>query len=115
MNTIKVYGLTSCDNTRKALAEFKKKNISIEFHDLKAGLVKEQLANWCRQLGWQKVLNRKSTTWRSLTNEVQEQVKDERSAIQLMLQYTSLIKRPVIELNNRVTVGLSENFLPNNK
>lgn len=115
MNIIKVYGLQSCDNTRKALAVFKKENISVEFHDLKAGLNEEQLAGWCRQVGWQKLLNRKSTTWRSLTNDVQEQVKDESSAILLMLKYTSLIKRPVIELNNRITVGLSENFLPNNK
>ena len=115
MNSIHVYGLQSCDNTRKALASFKRKNIDILFHDLKAGITDIKLEDWCKQVGWEKILNRKSTTWRSLPKEVQDTLRDEGSAIKLMLEYTSLVKRPVIELNNRITVGLSENFLPNNK
>ena len=116
MSIIDVYGLQSCDNTKKALKEFKAKNVMVEFHDLKvSGLKKEKLAYWCKQLGWEKVLNRKSTTWRSLAPEVQQAVIDERSAIELMLKYTSLIKRPVVEMNERVTVGLSESILPNKK
>jgi len=116
MNIIDVYGLQSCDNTQKALKEFKKKNVMVEFHDFRtSGLKEEKLEYWCKQLGWEKVLNKKSTTWRSLTPAIQQSVMDEKSAIELMLQYSSLIKRPVVEMNNRVTVGLNESILPNKK
>jgi len=116
MNIIDVYGLQNCDNTQKALKEFKKKNVMVGFHDFRtAGLKEEKLAYWCKQLGWEKVLNKKSTTWRSLAPATQQNVVDEKSAIELMLKYSSLIKRPVVEMNNRVTVGLSESILPNKK
>jgi arsenate reductase (glutaredoxin) len=107
MTTIDVYGLRSCDNTKKALSDFKKKNIAVQFHDFrKDGLSKEKLSLWCRQLGWEKVLNRQSTTWRSLSQDAQGRISNEQAAIQIMLQNPTLVKRPVIEMNDRVTVGL---------
>ena len=116
MKAIDVYGLQSCDNTRKALSDFKKQNIATQFHDLRSDeLTEEKLSAWCRQLGWEKVLNKKSTTWRNLSQKEQEQVTSEQAAIQIMLQNPTLIKRPVVEMDDHVTVGLSERILPNNK
>ena len=113
MGIINVYGLQSCNNTKKALKEFKAKNVMIEFHDFKeSGITEEKLKQWCKQLEWEKVLNKKSTTWRSLSPDIQQKVSDEKSAIQLMQKYTSLIKRPVVEVNDHVTVGLNQNILP---
>jgi arsenate reductase-like glutaredoxin family protein len=66
------------------------------------------LAAWCQQVGWEILLNKKSTTWRSLPIATQQQLTGEAAAIELMQQNTSLIKRPVIELNDRVMVGFNE-------
>ncbi len=66
-------------------------------HDYKTqGITKEALQSWCSQKGWQVLLNKRSTTWRSLSAATQASVTNEQSAIALMLQNTSLIKRPVI-------------------
>jgi arsenate reductase-like glutaredoxin family protein len=98
------------------LGDFKKQNIATRFHDLRTDvLTSEKLSGWCRQLGWEAVLNKKSTTWRSLSQQIQEEVTNEQAAIQIMLQHPTLVKRPVIEMNERVTVGLNERILPNNK
>ena len=53
---------------------------------------------------------KKSTTWRSLSVEEQQLVKNEKVAIQLMIQYPSIIKRPVIEMNGKLVVGLNEDY-----
>ena len=109
MNTITLYGIPNCDVTKKALGWYKKNNIQVVFHDYKSmGLTKEKLQQWCSEVGWERLLNKKSTTWRSLSPEVQEKVTTEKAAIALMLQYPTLIKRPVVEMNNKVLVGFKE-------
>ena len=72
------------------------------------GLTREKLQQWSGEVGWQVLLNKKSTTWRALAPEVQEKVTTEKEAIALMLQYPTLIKRPVVELNNKLMVGFKE-------
>lgn len=109
MNTISLYGIPNCDTTKKALAWYKKNNIRVDFHDYKAaGLKKEKLQHWCNVVRWEVLLNKKSTTWRALPPEVQEKVTTEKAAISLMLQYPTLIKRPVVEMNDKVMVGFKE-------
>lgn len=90
---------------------YKKKNIQVDFHDYKKeGIPKDKLAQWCKQVGWELLLNKKSTTWRSLPPEEQQKVTNEKAAIQLMMEYTSIIKRPVIEINNKLIVGFNETY-----
>jgi arsenate reductase len=109
MNKIIVYGIPNCDTIKKTLDWYKKRNITVEFYDFKkSGITKEKLTAWCKKVGWEVLLNKKSTTWRSLAAEEQQKVTDEKEAVQLMRQYTSLIKRPVIEINNNVLVGFNE-------
>ncbi len=109
MNTIIVYGIPNCDTIKKTLDWYKKKNIPVDFHDYKKmGIKKEKLTQWCREVGWELLLNKKSTTWRSLPLEEQQMVANEKVAIQLMMQYPSIIKRPVVEMNNKLMVGFNE-------
>ena len=109
MSTITLYGISSCDTTRKALGWYKKKNIRVDFHDYKTeGVTKEKLQQWSAEVGWEVLLNKKSTTWRALAPEVQQQVVNEKTAIALMLQNPTLVKRPVIEMNNKILVGFKE-------
>lgn len=109
MNKITIYGIANCDTIKKTLDWYKKRNIPVVFHDFKkSGIATHKLAAWCQQVGWEILLNKKSTTWRSLPVATQQQLTGEAAAIELMQQNTSLIKRPVIELNDRVMVGFNE-------
>ena len=109
MAKIIVYGIPNCDTTKKALAWLSKKNIPFSFHDYKQqGINKEKLNVWCNRKGWELIFNKRSTTWRELTEAEQEKVRDQSSAIKIMIQYNSIIKRPIIEKGNDLLVGFNE-------
>ena len=111
MNTITVYGIPNCDTIKKTLDWYKQKNIPVNFYDYKKyGIKKEKLDQWCKQTGWELLLNKKSTTWRSLSVEDKEKITTEKMAIQLMIEYPTTIKRPVIEVNNKIIVGFNETY-----
>jgi Spx/MgsR family transcriptional regulator len=106
---IKVYGIPNCDTVKKARTWLAERQLPHEFHDFKKqGVPSDQLAQWVGSLGWEKLVNRKGTTWRKLDPAVQASLTDEASAHQLMLQHASVIKRPVVEWSNGdVTVGFA--------
>ena len=109
MRTITIYGIPNCNTVKKTLDWFKQKNISILFHDYKKeGISKEKLTAWCKLTGWEILLNKKSATWRGLSAEEQNKVINQTAAIQLMMNNTSIIKRPVIEIGNKMLVGYNE-------
>lgn len=109
---VKLYGLPYCDATAGVTKWLQAKGYSINLHNYKTdGITKDKLKEWCSKLGWQKILNKRSTTWRSLSQEQQDAVTDEASAVNIMLQNTSLIKRPVIEFGNNLLLGFDEKAL----
>lgn len=111
MHTIIVYGIPNCDTIRKTLDWYKKKNIPVYFHDYKKyGIKKDKLIQWCSEVGWELLLNKKSTTWRSLSIGDQQKVTNEKIAIQLMIEFPSIIKRPVIEMNYKIMVGFNKTY-----
>lgn len=81
-----------------------------EFHDFKKkGVTAKKLNEWCDVFGWEKVLNKQGTTWKKLDIETQEAVADKESAIAVLLNYTSAIKRPVVEVNGKaLLIGFNE-------
>lgn len=102
-----VYGIASCDSVRKARAWLLEQGREYVWHDFKKqGADIALLQHWAAAVGWEVLLNRRGTTWRKLDAATQATVQDAASAIQLMQQHTSLIKRPVIDWGqNRITVG----------
>lgn len=111
-NLVKLYGLPYCDATIAVTKWLEAKGYTITLYNYKTdGISQEKLNEWCNKLGWQKVLNKRSTTWRSLKQEEQDRVTDETAAINLMLRNTSLIKRPVIEFGNNLLIGFDEKAL----
>jgi Spx/MgsR family transcriptional regulator len=98
-----VYGIKNCNTVKTALDWLKKHKVEFEFHDYKSkGISEVQLKAWCRQVGWESLVNKRGTTWRQLDPKVQQKVVDEKSAIALMLEKTSVIKRPLVEMGNKV-------------
>lgn len=112
MAAIIVYGIPNCDTTKKTLAFLDLNKIPFSFHDYKVhGITKEKLAYWCSVKGWEVIFNRRSTTWRELSEAEQKEIIDQSSAITLMMKQHSIIKRPVIEINGNLVVGFNEKDL----
>lgn len=104
---ITLYGIPNCDSIKKARAWLTAQNQPHVFHDFKKqGVPPEQLASWAQSAGWDKLLNRKGTTWRTLDAAAQAAVTDAASAQSLMLAHPSVIKRPVVDWGQgEITVG----------
>lgn len=100
--TITVYGIPNCNTVKKARVWLEEQGLSYTFHDFKkAGITIGKLEQWTAFFGWETVLNKKGTTWRKLSPEMQHTVKDSQSAIAILLANNSAIKRPVIERNGQ--------------
>jgi len=93
-----VYGIPNCDTVKKTLDWLKAHQIKYQFHNYKKeGITATKLKSWCKQKGWELILNKKSSTWRELDATEQSKIVNEKAAIVLMTTSTSIIKRPVIE------------------
>ncbi len=100
-----LYGIANCDTIKKARKWLNDQDIEYQFHDYKKlGVDEKALKNWIKQVGWEVLLNKRGTTWRKLDETTKESV-DEASAIQIMLDNPSIIKRPVLDVNGQITVG----------
>ena len=105
--TITMYGIKNCDTIKKARKWLEAEGVDYQFHDYKKeGIQKDQLISWIDQLGWEVLLNKRGTTWRKLPDDVKDNI-DEASAITVMLENTSIIKRPVLDTGNTLLVGFS--------
>ena len=105
---VTVYGISNCDQVRKTLAWLRENEIGFRFHDFRAdGIERGMLDRWCSHLPWNSLLNRRGLTWRSLDESLRAQVVDQTSAIELMLAHPTLIKRPVVEIADRLLLGFS--------
>ncbi len=65
---------------------------------------KSDLEKWAKAVGWEVLLNRAGTTFRKLPDKDKENV-TEKKAIALMLEQPSMIKRPVLDVGGKLTVG----------
>ena len=98
-----IYGIKNCNTVKSALEWLNKNKIEFEFHDYKkSGITEAKLKEWSKQVGWESLVNKRGTTWRQLEESVQKKVVDEKPAIALMLEKTSVIKRPLVEEKNKV-------------
>jgi Spx/MgsR family transcriptional regulator len=103
---IRVYGIPNCDTVKKARAWLDARALSHVFHDFrKAGVPADRLELWAAELGWETLLNRQGTTWRKLDAGQQARAQDSPSALALLREHPSLIKRPVVEWPQRTSVG----------
>lgn len=105
-----VYGIPNCNTVKKALDWLKEHQVAYEFHDYKKkGITAEKLQSWAAQTGWEALVNKKGTTWRQLDAAAQASVTSEKAAVTLMQEKNSVIKRPLIEKNNKVVaLGFDE-------
>lgn len=110
MSDLKVYAIPNCNTVKKALDWLKANKISYEFHDYKKlGISVPVLQKWIKQVGWKSLINKKGATWRQLDPKIQATITTQKAAIKLMTGKTSIIKRPLLEKNEKViAIGFEE-------
>jgi len=105
---IKIYGIPNCDTIKKARKWLEENNLNYEFHDYKKlGVPEKNLKHWVKQFGWDTVLNKRGTTWRKFSDNIKDNI-NETSAIQVMLDNASAIKRPIIEDGKTLLIGFKK-------
>lgn len=106
-DSITVFGISNCDTVKKARKWLDAQSVSYDFHDYKKkGIDEDTLNAWCNELGWEALVNRRGTTWRKL-DDAQKADLNQASAVSLMQENTSLIKRPVVQTKNTLMLGFN--------
>ena len=102
---VTIYGIKNCETMKKTFAWCETHGVEVVFHDYKKqGVERARLVQWCQHLGWKSLVNTRGTTWRRLMPE-QQDISTQNQAVTLMLEYPSLIKRPVVETGSQLLVG----------
>jgi len=102
--SIQVYGIKNCDTVKKALIHLNDREINYEFIDFRKNPISRQvLIKMVNSVGWEVLINKRSTTYRSLSEEEKSNIDYD-----LVLRLPTLIKRPVLVQDENIIVGFSE-------
>jgi len=106
---LNLFGIPNCDTMKKARKWLADHSLDYEFHDYKKlGVDADMLDDWMNQVGWEVLLNRRGMMWRKLDDKTRDNI-DADSARKIMLETPSIIKRPVLVLENgKLLVGFKE-------
>lgn len=100
---MKVYGIPNCGTVKKARVWLDEHGVAYEFHDYKKqGVDSATLEIWLAQMPWEKLVNRAGMTWRGLSDEEKAAVTDNASAIALMMDKPSVIRRPIVVRDGKI-------------
>ena len=103
-----VHGIKSCDTCRKARKYLAENDIEFRFHDVREdGLDIQMLERWSGRMDWEKLVNRKSLTWRKIPEVDRADISKDK-AFALLLDQPTLLKRPVLESPQFIAIGFSE-------
>jgi Spx/MgsR family transcriptional regulator len=102
---VTIYGIKNCDTMKRARGWLERHGVDYTFHDYKiAGIERGLLERWISEVGWEQLLNKSGTTFRRLPDAAKADL-DQKKAIDLMLAQPSMIKRPVIQIDEQLLVG----------
>lgn len=98
-----IFGIPNCDTIKKTIAWFEQNQISYRFHDYKKeGISSEKLTSWIAQQPLEILINRAGTTFKALSDEQKAAAQDPSAAVAVMRASTSIIKRPIIEVEGQI-------------
>lgn len=102
-----IYGIPSCDSIRKAKKWFDAESIDYDFVDVRqTPPSRDQIAGWINVVGPAALINKRSTTWKNLSDAERHQV-EHGDTLAVLLANPTLIKRPVLEYQGDTAVGFS--------
>ncbi len=103
---IQLYGISNCDTVKKARTWLQEQSIQFEFIDFKKQApTAELITSWLQTIPLETLLNKRGTTWRKLSEEQQAQAASTEGAIALMVAQPSIIKRPILSMNQQHYAG----------
>ncbi len=103
-----VYGIGNCDTCRKAKKWLDAHSIEYRFHDFrKDGLEPSTIAAWLAEIGADRLINRRGTTWRNLS-DADKQAVEGTGAAGIIGREPTLIKRPVFDLGDSRLIGFDD-------
>ncbi|MCP5189594.1 MAG: ArsC family reductase [Pseudomonadales bacterium] len=104
---ITLYGIKNCDTVKKARKWLDVHGIEYRFHDFREdGLEQATVARWLAELGWEQLLNKRSTSWKAL-GASQREAMDEQAALAAIMAQPTLIKRPLLDTGHERFTGFS--------
>jgi arsenate reductase len=104
---ITLYGIKNCDTVKKARRWLDEHGIDYRFHDFREdGLDRQQVRGWVSELGWEQLLNKRSTSWKALPAEARDAM-DDQAAVQAIIEQPTLIKRPLLDTGHERFTGFS--------
>ncbi len=102
---ITMYGISNCDTIKKAKKYLTDNDLAFNFHDYrKDGITSSLINEFAEHIDWQELVNKRGTTYRQLSDE-QKQNLDKNTALELLVQYPAMIKRPVLIHNGQYHLG----------
>jgi arsenate reductase (glutaredoxin) len=110
--TLMMYGIPNCDSVKKAKDYLNQQGIEFVFHDFKKnGITVDVIQEWLVRIDLNSIINRKGTTWRALSEQEKLSCDQSESALNLLCQKPTLIKRPVLVSDHFILVGFNpENY-----
>jgi len=110
MSVYNIYGIPNCNSVKKAIDFFEKNNLSYHFINFKKSPISpELLQSWIAQVDINLLVNKKGTTWKKVDESIREKELTVDIAQKLILDNNSLVKRPVISLNDKIiTIGYDD-------
>jgi|SRR5690606_22046662 arsenate reductase len=107
MSKITIYGIPNCDTVKKALTYLKDNEISFTFHNFKTeGISDKKLKEWFSAFGLNKVINKVSATYKKIEDKTA--LENEESALKIIKENPSIIKRPVLEFGDKKHLGFKK-------
>ena len=103
---MRVIGLKNCDTCKKALKTLDAVGISYTYIDVRAdGVAAADLSTLLEAHGTDKVVNKRSTTWRNLPEEERARAEDDAACVELLQENPTLMKRPAIFHDGETLLG----------
>jgi Spx/MgsR family transcriptional regulator len=95
---LKVYGIKNCNTMKKTFDFLNEKGVEYTFTDYKKEAPDANLlVMFADKVGFEKLINKKGMTYRKLSEEEKEKLADEKEALNILSQKSSMIKRPIIQ------------------
>ncbi len=105
---LKIFGIKNCDTVKKTIKWAEEKALDFTFHDYrKEGVTEELLKEFISDFGLDILLNKRSATWRKLSDEVKNNL-NEKNALKIMMDNPAIIKRPIFKTESEKFIGFSK-------
>ena len=98
---MKIFGIKNCDKIKKTILWCAQNQRMCHFHDYRVDGIDETLINgFLSQYDMSDLVNKRSTTWRQLSDEEKAHVTHD-----IIISNPTLLKRPIVEIDGQYHIG----------